>query len=179
MSNEWFLLDMLDDDDCQAAKSKLAHAQKYGLDKYVWDIYNGSGHSFPIEQKNIFESLFGLKKEFMKPNENEARYLKCFFNKGTSYYSSKHLHSIYKSIILNFDVVSKDIVKNKEKISFYNVDNDSLLGGIVFDLEDVEGIVEVRTHNLKLNYISWGKSKHISKMNGSLIEKPDLVNYYW
>jgi hypothetical protein len=178
MSVEALALDLIDEADMEEAKERLKHAQEHGIDHEVWHIYGSNTSNFPNYDRGFLDWISFQKREFKSSSESGQDYISRLVRSGQNIDFNGNLYVVKGSLGLDFKLRTEGTQETREKIRFYDLDKDSTLGGIIVDLEDVEGIVPVRNHNFRLDYQGWNMAKNLQLSSGHMRNEPDKIVYH-
>lgn len=178
MSTGWIALDLFDEDCMEEAKRRLRYAQEHGIDREVWHVYGSNTSNYPTYNRGFLDRILMQKREFKSSSESSQDYIFRLVRSGRNIEFNGHLYVVKGSLSLDFRLRNEGTKETREKIRFYDVDEDSTLGGIIFDLEDVEGVVPVRIHNFRLDYQGWDMAKNLQLSRGHMRNEPDMIVYH-
>ncbi|MBT7902954.1 hypothetical protein HN587_03750 [Candidatus Woesearchaeota archaeon] len=174
----WLALDLMDESDMEDAKQRLESAQQTGIDTLVWNIGGTQTNNFPEQNRGVIDFLTGSKKGYKSSKESKQQYISRMIKKGECTKTrNSEVYLTLGEIVLELKVTNSNTFQAQQNMSFYNVDQDSFLGGIIVDLQDVKGEVTVRTHVVNLEYVRWHTTDKKAYEPTARIEKPDRIKY--
>lgn len=168
----WLALDLMDEDEMREAKRRLRYAEKHGIERTVWNIYESNTKDFPHYERGFFEKLFIQNSEFKSSLESSRDYVSRLVRSGQNIQHDGKIYVVKNKVGLEFRLQDEGIRTTDEKIQFYDVNRQSTLGGLFVDLEDVEGVVEVRYHDFGLYYGGWNMKQNLHLDKGKSIARP-------
>jgi len=170
-----YAMDLMEEEDMDEAKKRLEEARKNGIDRTLWHIYDWNTNNYPNFDRNLLHKLFRVGEGLRSGSESQQSYILRLIKRGNTLEYQNQLHLVKDKISLNFNLQDQNIQRQNEKVKFYDSDEGCSFG-IFVDIEDVEGIVEVRNNNLRLDYKGWNFVRYFPDALSK--PKPDEVVFH-
>jgi len=149
-----YAMDLMEEEDMEEAKERLEVARKSGIDRTVWHVYDWNTENYPNFDRGFLHKLFRTGEELKSSSESQQSYILRLIKRGDVIDYQNQIHLVKDRISLNFNLQDQYVQKQNQKVKFYD-SGEGCSFGIFVDIEDVEGIIEVRNNNLRLDYKGW------------------------